>query len=65
MINQTVTAEPNAEEINRTCDKLITEICSVKMRVLAIQSLTACCGPSIDAERHLNNAIKCLQRQKR
>lgn len=57
--------ELNVEEINRTCDKLITELKSIAVRIYALQSMTKCCGPAIDAERSINVALKCLARQKR
>ncbi|MBD5585528.1 MAG: hypothetical protein HDQ88_10630 [Clostridia bacterium] len=57
--------EPNAEQINRTCDKLITELTSIGLRVSSIQKLTDYCGPAIDAEQLINKAILRLKRQKR
>lgn len=69
MTNQNVTFpaedEQIKEEVNRVCDKLITELLSIKLRIEAIQNKTAYHGPAIDAVRSVDMAIKRLQYQKR
>ncbi len=60
-----VTFDSSVEEINRTCDKLITELCGIKKRIQAIQKMTSRHGPAIDAEMYVNKTIKYLEHQKR
>lgn len=57
--------ELHAEEVNRLCDNLITELSGIKIRVSSICGLTAGHGPAIDAELFINKAIQRLQYQKR
>ena len=57
--------DENVEEVNRACDKLITELSSIHLRILALQEKTPCHGPSIDADRFVEKAIQRLQHQKR
>ena len=64
MIRETKNEE-NVGELNKACDKLITELKGISLRIAVIQRLTAYHGPSIDAERNVHKAIKCLEHQKR
>ena len=57
--------EKNVGELNKACDKLITELKGISLRIAILQKMTAYHGPSIDAERNVFKAIKCLEHQKR
>ncbi len=65
VLNVITAEECDNEQINRTCDKLITELCGIKKRIQAIQKMTSCHGPAIDAEMYVNKTIKYLEHQKR
>lgn len=69
MINQNsvsfVEDEQTKREVNKDCDKLITELSGIKLRVAAIKGKTAYHGPSTDAELFIDKAILRLQHQKR
>lgn len=64
-IEAPVESESITEEVNRACDKLITELSGIKLRILAIQGMTKFCGPAIDAEMFCEKTIKYLKSQKR
>lgn len=57
--------EKSTAEVNRACDKLITELSGIAKRLQAIQGMTAYHGPAIDAELFVTKAIQRLQHQKR
>ncbi len=65
VLNVITAEECDNEQINRTCDKLITELCGIKKRIQAIQKMTSHHGPAIDAEMYVNKTIKYLEHQKR
>ncbi len=60
-----VPVEDNAAEVNCACDKLITELSGILLRVQGLQKMTAYHGPAIDAAAFVSKAIQRLQRQKR
>lgn len=64
-IEAPVESDGTAEIVNRTYDKLITELSGILLRVQGLQKMTAYHGPAIDAAAFVSKAIQRLQRQKR
>lgn len=56
---------PVNTEIVKECKEIIEALTKIELRIAQIQKKTGFCGPAIDAERDVQNAIKHLRRQKR
>ena len=63
--NNYVEDEQTRDEVNRVCDKFITELSGIRLKISAIKNITDFHGPSTDAELLIDKAILRLQRQKR